>query len=108
MEGVNSVVQSVSNDDSRSALLEQFLGDCRLRDMTAETIRCYRSNVRIYLNYLKGEQKDALTVDKKILLGFLKYLREERCVSHKRVENYFSSVSSFYEFLCYEDYVGVI
>jgi len=73
--------------------------------MTAETIRCYRSNVRIYLNYLKGEQKDALTVDKKILLGFLKYLREERCVSHKRVENYFSSVSSFYEFLCYEDYV---
>jgi len=44
-------------------------------------------------------------VDKDILKEFIRYLRNQREVSQKRIENYFSSLSSFYDFLTYEDIV---
>jgi integrase/recombinase XerD len=44
-------------------------------------------------------------VDKNVIKGFLDYLRKEREIGQKTVENYFCALSSFYDFLEYEDYV---
>lgn len=44
-------------------------------------------------------------MDRDVLRGFLEYLRLERCVSHKTLENYFTVLSSLYEYLAYEGYV---
>jgi integrase/recombinase XerD len=87
-------------------LIGDFLDDCKLRGMTAESIRSYRSNLLIYHSYLKRIKVGLLSVDRDELRSFLTYLREERKVSHKRVENYFTSVSSLYEYLAYEGYIA--
>lgn len=79
-------------------ILEDFIQDCKMRDMTDETIRKYCSNIRIFLEEVPncedaGEQE---------LKDFLLYLKDEREVSYKTMVNYFSSISSFYEYLLYE------
>jgi len=89
--------------DKNKALIEQFLEDCELQDMTYDTVRCYRSALKIFSEFIKTP---FLEVTKEDLRDFLRYLREERKNSQKRVENYFSSISSFYNYLSYEGIVS--
>jgi integrase/recombinase XerD len=44
-----------------------------------------------------------LEVDKYALKGLLDYLKNERRVTHKTVEGYFTTLSGFYEYLVYEE-----
>ncbi len=79
-------------------ILQEFIEDCKMRDMSSDTIRSYRSNVGRFLDVVDeyeeaGEQE---------LKDFLLYLKDEREVSYKTMVNYFSAVSSFYEYLTYE------
>ncbi len=87
-------------------LVSSFISDCRLRGMSLESIRGYRSNLGIYARYLDSRGISPLVVDREVLREFLHYLRVDRGVSQKRVENYFSSLSSFYEYLAYEGHVA--
>lgn len=87
-------------------LIDDFLSDCRLRGMTEETIRSYRSNLLIYHSYLRRTNTGLLAVGRDELRYFLSYLQEERKVSQKRVRNYFTSMSSLYEYLAFEGYVA--
>jgi integrase/recombinase XerD len=87
-------------------LIQGFISDCRLRGMSEESIRGYRSNLLIFHRFLERRGIPLLDVDREALRSFLAYLREERGVSHKRVENYFSALSSLYEYLAYEGYVA--
>jgi integrase/recombinase XerD len=86
-------------------LLRQFVDDCKVRGLTPETIRSYRGQIRIFRDFLKDYNQHFYDVDKDILKEFIRYLRFEREVSQNRIEHYFSSLSSFYEFLSYEDLV---
>jgi len=79
-------------------LLEDFIEDCKMRDLSSETIRMYKSNVRRFLN----EVSDPENAGEKELKEFLLYLKNEREVGYKTMVNYFSAVSSFYDYLIYE------
>lgn len=83
-------------------LIKDFIRDCRLRELSEESIRGYKSNLLIFNKFLHRQRISFLKVDKEVLKEFLRYLRENRKVSQKRIENYFSSLSSFYEYLAYE------
>lgn len=86
-------------------LLRQFVDDCKIRGLTYHTVRCYRGQIRIFRDFLNEHNRHFYDVDKDILKEFIRYLRNQREVSQKRIENYFSSLSSFYDFLTYEDIV---
>jgi len=85
--------------------IDQLRDDCDVRGMSPESARRYYSSLRIYAQYLSSINQDILLVDKNTIKGFLYYLRRERRVGQKTVENYFCALSSFYEFLEYEEYV---
>jgi integrase/recombinase XerD len=87
-------------------LLSRYKEDCETRGITPETTRRYLSSLGIFNQYLTGRKLDILLVDKDVVKGFLNYIRLERKVSRKTIENYFSALSSFYEFLEYEGYVN--
>jgi len=87
-------------------LINRFKEDCKLRDMTKETIRSYISELKIFSDYLQKREINILQIDNEVLEGFLKYLREERENSQSRIENYFSALSSFYDFLLYKGLVS--
>ena len=102
MSEIDTRLRLLATSDE-AKLLEEFLEDCKLRGMTSETIRGYMSNLRIFLLFLQDKKLSIQEVDKKILRLFLEYLKKDRGVSFKRCENYFSSLSSFFEYLNYED-----
>ena len=87
-------------------LIGQFKEDCELRGMTKESIRGYISEIRIFGDYLQDNDINILQIDNEGLGDFLKYLRDERGNSQNRIENYFSALSSFYDFLLYKGHVG--
>jgi integrase/recombinase XerD len=61
--------------------------------------------IKIFTEYLNGQGISLIDVDRDVLRGFLEYLRLDRGVSHKTLENYFTVLSSLYEYLAYEGYV---
>lgn len=90
---------------STEKLIEGFQADCRIRGMAPGSIPRYLSVIKIFTEYLSGQGIDLIDVDRDVLRGFLEYLRLDRSVSHKTLENYFTVLSSLYEYLAYEGYV---
>ena len=86
-------------------LIKVFLDDCTLRGYSPETIRSYRSNLRIISDFLSDRGRKFQEVDKQALREMLGYLVTERKVGVKTQNLYFSVLSSFFEYLVYEEYV---
>jgi len=87
-------------------LLEMFCEDCRLRGMTEESIRRYRSSLRIFLRFLRREGISIDRINVQALRGFLQHIKFERGAKHKTVENYFSAISAFYDYLVFEGLIS--
>jgi len=106
MERINEA-ETVSQDAPSSGrdLMKLFLDDCTLRGYSPETIRSHRSNLRIISGFLKDRGWKFQEVDKQALRELLRYLVTERKVGVKTQNHYFSVLSSFYEYLVYEEYV---
>ena len=91
---------------SPEELLKRFAEDCRLRGMTDESIRRYKSSLRIFLKFLEQKEASLDSVDMEVLRNFLRYLRFERKTKEKTLENYFSALSAFYDYLAFEGLVS--
>ena len=86
-------------------LIEEFCKDCELRGMTSESVRRYRSNLRIFAEFLERNGSEEVRVDNQTLRAFLEHMRYERGVKHKTLENCFSALSAFYDYLAFEGLV---
>jgi integrase/recombinase XerD len=84
-------------------LVEGFSADCKLRNMTAESTRRYRSCLLIFRDFLERRGTSIKEVDRFTLKEFLEYIRFERQVNQKTVENYFSAISAFCDYLVFEE-----
>jgi integrase/recombinase XerD len=88
-------------------LIKEFCRDCELRGMTAESVRRYRSNLRLFAEFLeRSENGGKVHVDNRALRAFLEHMRYERGVKHKTLENCFSALSAFYDYLAFEGIVS--
>jgi site-specific recombinase XerD len=88
-----------------SELIERYKADCEMKGMSTESIRRYISSLNILIEYLEKNAIDLLVVDRDVLRRFLEYLRKDRKISYNTLKNYFSALSSLYEFLEYEGYI---
>ena len=82
-------------------LMSKFEADCRDRHLTEETIGRYKSAMRIFFRFLRDRNLTVFDVDKHVL----KDLIHHRCaqgIDQKTLENNFTTLSTFYEFLCFE------
>ncbi len=86
------------------SLLDDFIEDCKVRGLTAGSIRSYKGTVGTYLQWMEEQGLDPVTANGKEMRGFVTHLRDAG-KSPKTLENYFASISSFYEFLLYEELV---
>lgn len=85
-------------------LTEDFCKDCRLRGMTVESIRRYRSSLGMFADYFN--HANLIDVNNQMLEDFLGYLKLERGVKQKTIENNFSALSAFYDYLTYKGITG--
>lgn len=79
-------------------LLYDFLSDCKARRRTTRTIETYKSNVSEFLQHFPEPEK----VDKHDLRYYLEYL-QDRGLKDSTLKGYFSALSTFYDFLIYEE-----
>jgi site-specific recombinase XerD len=84
-------------------LLDDFKDDCELRGMSPATIERYISSLRDLGKYM-GEQ-DIENADKETIKGFLDYLRRDRGLCLRTIENSFAAVSCLYGYLEYHSIV---
>ncbi|HYW01621.1 MAG TPA: tyrosine-type recombinase/integrase [Candidatus Acidoferrum sp.] len=85
-------------------IVELFVQDCRDREMTADSIQHYRSVVLHFFEFLDKHGISPYRADKQV---FIEYLRNRKLegVGQKTLENNFTALASFYEFLVFQDYV---
>jgi integrase/recombinase XerD len=86
-------------------LIQDFVKDCTLRDMSARSISHYGYIANIFGGYLESRGARFQDVDKYLLRGFIEYLRVDKGAAAKTVENYFSVLSTFYDYLTFEGVV---
>lgn len=87
------------------SLIEDFLEDCGVRGLTEETVTNYRSNLRIFSHFIENNNGDLTRVTIPDLRQFISYLKNDRKNSMKRISNYFSALSSFYDYLLTEEII---
>ncbi len=80
-------------------LIDAFLQDMELSGKSKTTALHYGYCLKNYAAYLSG--RDPLHADKETLRGFIAYLKAQEKTT-KTIENYFSVISSFYEYLVFE------
>lgn len=87
-------------------LIMEFEHDCQVRHLTDETIVRYKSALKIFFAFLQQRGQTVVEVDKHVLKDFIHYRREQD-IDQKTLENNFTALSTFYEFLCFEGYANV-
>jgi integrase/recombinase XerD len=95
----------VKKEPSDDRIIDRFERDCLIRGMSPLSVKGYIYNVRKFREYLDQHGVHLLDVDKDILRDYLEYMRYERGLHQKTVENNFTTLSSFYEYLAYEGHV---
>ncbi len=85
-------------------VLKTFEEDEKLRGLTKETIYRYRTPIRYLIALLEEQGVNFDDLDRELLKEFLAKQRE-RGVSDKTLMNYFSAISSFYDYLLFEGIV---
>ena len=98
----------VGNESSLdpAKLLSEFEVDCKDKHLTDETIGRYKSPLKMFFSFLQQRNQTIINVDKHVLKDFI-HFRREQGVDQKTLENNFTALSTFYEFLCFEGYANV-
>lgn len=86
-------------------LLDEFVEDCKVRHLTDETIGRYKSPLKLFFAFVAEKDKTVLEVDKFVLKDFIQYRRAQD-IDQKTIENNFTALSTFYEFLSFEGYTN--
>jgi integrase/recombinase XerD len=88
-------------------VISSFCEDCRLRNMSEKTIEGYKSCILTFLGFISKKGVRLGDVDNYVLKDFLGYLKFERKIKHKTIKDYFSALSSFFDYLVFEGRVNV-
>ncbi|MHA2408123.1 MAG: phage integrase N-terminal SAM-like domain-containing protein, partial [Candidatus Ranarchaeia archaeon] len=83
-------------------LIEKFCKDCKLRGMTKESIRRYKSSLKLYASYFN--LANLVNLNMQMLEDFLGHLKFERKVKPKTIKNNFSALSAFYDYLAFHGF----
>ena len=106
MAEITQTVGPIEFGESDFYHIHSYLLDSQLRRLSAGTIQSYESNLRIVAKFLHSKSISILDLDKDNLRLVLEYLVTERGVNEKTLNNYFCAVSSFFDYLTYEDVVN--
>lgn len=94
------------DDACISDYLDEYIEDCRLRDMTHYSVLSYASALRSFKRHLDSLGiGDVAQIDKNAIREYIRVLREGRKLSTSTIENHLSCISSFLDYLVYEEIV---
>jgi integrase/recombinase XerD len=92
--------------------IQPFISDCKTRGLDDHTIETYKSNIRIYLDFVG----DPLKVNIQSLGNFLNHLRTMKYtrgkhvlygISPRSIKAYFSAINTYYDYLIFTRQIDV-
>jgi len=86
-------------------IISEFFSDCQLRQLSTGTIRHYRSVLRTFTSYLNRHGKGVQDADREDFKGYIGHLLDNGR-SYKTIENHFSAISTFNDYLLYEGIIS--
>lgn len=95
----NQIIE-YKKETSEIDLLDSFLCDCKVRNFAPGTIGNYKSHVKYFLSFY------SINASINDLKDFLMLLRDEKGFSSSTIGNYFYALSTFYDFLVWENVVN--
>ena len=81
-------------------LIQDFLQDCKLRQMSTHSIEGYGSSLHLFSKFITQHNYELTSIDKHILEKYLEHLQKQK-ISYKTMQNRYSSFISFYDYLIY-------
>lgn len=96
--------ETVTVQTSDEDLIDDFVTDSEIRGLTEGTIQSYLSPIRIFKRFIHQQDVSFTQVDGRHLKRYIQHLRDTGR-KQKTIENHFSALSSFYDFLSYEGLV---
>jgi len=106
MESIAARESKPKDEIDNATLLDEYIKDAKIRELTIKTIINYKSCLRIFSEILA---KPLTGVGIEDLRAFLQYLQDQeyrgRKSSTATISRYFSAIQSFYEFLEFEGYI---
>lgn len=99
-------MEVVTMKEKYERLLKDFANDCRIRNFTEPVITRYVAKVKGLGEFLQKRGKVYENVTKEDLVEYVSYLRYERKIKANSLNNYFSGLNSFYEFLLYQERIS--
>ncbi len=95
-----TITVQTSDDD----LIEDFEDDSKIRGLTTGTIQSYLSPIRLFKQFIHQHDITFTEVNGRHLRQYIEHLRNKGR-KQKTIENHFSALSSFYDFLSYEGHI---
>jgi len=92
--------------DSHDILLADYRKDCEVQGITIRTIDHYYYCLRYFSSFLKERKVLFKDVKKNHIIEYIMYLRNERSFKAKTLENHFSALNSFYDFLIFNEAIS--
>jgi len=102
---MSEVMTESLNTHNSHDLMTDYESDCQIRGLSPTTVEKYLYDVKNYLLWTHHEGLDYLEINKHQLKSYISYLRIGRKCSLKTIDNNFSSLSSFYDYLAFEELV---
>ena len=88
-----------------SKLLDDFILDCKDRNLADSTIFGYRHTVKDFLEFLSGRGQHPFDADRFVFKEYLHY-RRGLGLDPQTLDHNFSALSGFYGFLSFEGYIA--
>lgn len=96
-------LEKVTNSGDEE-LISGFVEDCKLRNLTPRTVQEYVGCLRIISKSLHSFGSSITSLDNRdVLKRLLAYLTRDHNLSFKTLGNYFSALSTFCDYLVYEE-----
>lgn len=88
---------------SEQNIIDGFYKDCKIQGLSDTTCNSYLYNLRRFHKWTVSNKIDIVNINKIQLRDYVEYMRFEVKAQYKTLKNNLSALSSFYNYLCFED-----
>jgi integrase/recombinase XerD len=86
-----------------SYLIDCFLKDCSIRGLEKNSVDSYKYPLKTFKSFFDEKRVSICQIDRDAIRDYIAYLRDVKSLKQKTIENHFSALSSFYQYLVWEE-----
>jgi len=91
----------------QQSIVDNFYRDCKIQGLSKSTCYHYLYNLRRFQDWAIANKIDIINVDKAQLRDYIEYMRFTKNAQYKTLKNHLSALSSFYNYLCFDDIIKI-